>query len=80
MLEDRAPAGDAETLPQTGLPREWEHVLSSPFVLHPQYGTRCSTVVLLGRDGGLLVRERRFEPSGARDGDTQIELGPGEWP
>ena len=69
-----------ELLPETGLPREWERVLSSPFVLHPEYGTRSSTVVLIDRDGALLVRERRFEPSGNRSGETEIELARGAWP
>ena len=80
MLEDRTPAAPDELLPETGLPSEWERVLSSPFVLHPEYGTRCSTVVLVDRDGALLVRERRFEPSGKRSGETEIELAPGAWP
>ena len=80
MLEDRSPAGAAEPLPETGLPREWERVLSSPFVLHPEYGTRCSTVVLIERDGALLLRERRFDPSGVASGETEIALAPGAWP
>jgi uncharacterized protein with NRDE domain len=80
ILADRTAAGAAEPLPETGLPHEWERVLSSPFVLHPQYGTRSSTVVLIARDGTLLVRERRFEPSGAPSGETEIALAPGEWP
>jgi len=80
MLEDRSLASADETLPATGLPREWERVLSSPFVLHPEYGTRCSTAVLIDRDGALLVRERRFEPSGMRSGETEIALPPGAWP
>ncbi|HYK26108.1 MAG TPA: NRDE family protein [Steroidobacteraceae bacterium] len=80
ILEDRAPAGAGEPLPETGLPSEWERVLSSPFVLHPEYGTRSSTVVLIDRDGALLVRERRFEPSGNQSGETEIDLPPGAWP
>lgn len=80
MLEDRSPAGADEALPETGLPHEWERVLSSPFVLHPEYGTRCSTVVLIERDGALLVRERRFEPSGVASGETEIALARGAWP
>ncbi|HEY2591205.1 MAG TPA: NRDE family protein [Steroidobacteraceae bacterium] len=80
ILEDRTPAAPGELLPETGLPSEWERVLSSAFVLHPEYGTRCSTVVLIDRDGALLVRERRFEPSGNQSGETEIELPPGAWP
>lgn len=80
MLDDRSPAQAGEPLPQTGLPPEWERVLSAPFVLHPEYGTRCSTVLLIEADGALLVRERRFEPTGVASGDTEFALAPGEWP
>ncbi len=80
FLQDRTPAAAGEPLPETGLPREWERVLSSPFVLHPQYGTRSSTIVLLDENGGLCVRERRFDPSGAASGETEVALAPGEWP
>ncbi len=72
MLADRTPAGADEPLPDTGLSPEWERVLSSPFVLHPQYGTRCSTVVLLEPDGTLLVRERRFDAAGEVSGETEM--------
>lgn len=80
ILEDRTPAGANESLPRTGLPREWEQVLSAPFVLHPEYGTRCSTVVLRDVDGALLLRERRFDPAGELSGETALSLAPGEWP
>lgn len=79
MLADRAPAASHERLPETGLTPEWERVLSSPFVLHPEYGTRCSTVVLLEPDGALTVRERRFDAGGSVTGETEVELPPGEW-
>ncbi len=79
MLADRAPADPDERLPETGLSPEWERVLSAPFVLHPEYGTRCSTVVLLEPDGALLLRERRFDAAGALTGETEVSLRPGEW-
>lgn len=79
ILEDRSPAAADEPLPETGLPRELERALSSPFVLDPRYGTRCSTVVMLEASGALLVRERRFDPSGDVSGETEVALPPGEW-
>jgi uncharacterized protein with NRDE domain len=80
LLADRRPA--EETLPADtgGLPREWARALSAPFVLHPQYGTRCSTVVLLEGDDRLYIAERRFDSSGALSGATEFRLAPGEWP
>ena len=80
LLADRRPA--EATLPaHTGaLPQEWARALSAPFVLHPQYGTRCSTVVLLEGDGRLHIAERRFDAAGALTGATEFNLAPCEWP
>lgn len=80
MLADSRPAAAHEPLPETGLPPEWERVLSSPFVLHPDYGTRCSTVLLIEPSGAVRLTERRFERTGAMSGETAIRLGAGEWP
>lgn len=81
ILDDRTLAAADEELPQTGgLPREWERVLSAPFVLHPDYGTRASTVLLLEPSGAGYLAERRFDPHGTRIGDTEFALAAGEWP
>lgn len=79
LLADDRPADRAE-LPQTGLSPEWEHRLSAPFVRHADYGTRCSTVVLVGHDGAADVVERRFDADGRPTGETGWRLAPGEWP
>lgn len=71
LLADRAPA-DLDETPDTGLPPEWERALSSPFVLHERYGTRCSTILLVGHDGHTTVFERRFDASGVTTGATRI--------
>ena len=80
MLADRTRA-----LPDTPenarpLAPEWVEVLSSPFVVHPLFGTRCSTLVMIGHDGSLCVQERRFAASGALTGESAWTLGSGEWP
>jgi uncharacterized protein with NRDE domain len=67
MLGDREPALD-HLLPQTGLSREWELLLSSPFIVDERYGTRCSTVAMIGYDGQVLARERRFDAAGRSTG------------
>jgi uncharacterized protein with NRDE domain len=80
LLADRTPA-QAQHKAQTGaLPREWAQALSAPFVLHPEYGTRCSTVLLLEGSGRLQLMERRFDPAGRLSGETEFRLQPGEWP
>jgi uncharacterized protein with NRDE domain len=80
LLGDRATAALDEELPQTGIPLEWERVLSSPFVLHPDYGTRASTLVLLEASGAGYLAERRFDPQGTLQGEVEFTLSPQEWP
>jgi len=61
-----------------GLPADMERAMSSPFVLHPRYGTRCSTVLLAGHDGRTVVSERRFDATGGLCGATRIEFASDE--
>ena len=70
LLADRTPA-DLDETPDTGLPPDWERALSSPFVVHDRYGTRCSTVLLVEHDGRTAVFERRFDAAGALTGATR---------
>jgi uncharacterized protein with NRDE domain len=49
-------------------------------VLHPEYGTRCSTVLLEEPDGRLYLAERRFGSRGETVGETEFRLNAGEWP
>lgn len=71
LLDDRQAAADDE-LPDTGIGRELERLLSAPFIVSPEYGTRCTTVVLAGRDGSMQVIERRYGAGGATEGRTAI--------
>jgi uncharacterized protein with NRDE domain len=80
MLADRTRA--LPDTPASGWPLapEWVEVLSSPFVVHPLFGTRCSTLVMIGYDDSLCVQERRFDASGALTGESGWTLSRGEWP
>jgi uncharacterized protein with NRDE domain len=78
LLADRTPA--LEGPPQTGLSPEWEKTLSAPFVVHPTYGTRCSTVLLLEPTGRAVMAERSFDATGTPSGQTEFHLNAGEWP
>jgi len=59
LLASRSRPPD-ESLPETGVGLEWERVLSPLFIESPSYGTRCSTVVLIDRDGMVTFVERVF--------------------
>ncbi|MFN1834734.1 NRDE family protein [Balneola sp. MJW-20] len=63
MTEDKAPA---DQLPDTGLEPEWEKALSSIFISIDGYGTRCSTLLLIDREGSLSFTERRYEPGSSK--------------
>jgi uncharacterized protein with NRDE domain len=80
LLADRTRVSNEAELPHTGLSREWEQVLSSPFVQDPDYGTRCSTVLMLERSGACYLAERRFDARGTSQGETEFRLNAGEWP
>jgi uncharacterized protein with NRDE domain len=69
-LARRDPAPDAE-LPDTGVGAERERTLSSAFIVTPEYGTRSSTVLLLGRDGEVRLTERTTTLPAA-DGFTEV--------
>lgn len=79
LLSDSTPAVPAERGGGT-LPPDWAQALSAPFVLHPQYGTRCSTLLLLEPDGAVYLAERRFDARGERSGETEFQLNAAAWP
>jgi uncharacterized protein with NRDE domain len=71
-LADTTIAPD-DALPDTGVGLELERTLSPPFVRGERYGTRCSSVVLAGRDR-ILFAERRYGPDAVLLGDSVVAL------
>ena len=59
LLADREIVADAQ-LPETGVPLEWERILSAVFVTSPDYGTRASTLLTMERTGRVTLLERSF--------------------
>lgn len=53
-----------EKLPVTGIPVEWEKLLSSIFITSPDYGTRSTTIILLDVERNVEVCEKSYSPSG----------------
>ncbi len=66
LLDDRQPADDHE-LPDTGVGRELESMLSSPFIVSDRYGTRSSSALLLGST--ITMAERTFDATGKSNGE-----------
>lgn len=72
LLADRSPAHDAE-LPDTGIGLPYERLLAPVFIAHRDYGTRCSTVLALRRDGRWRFEERRFGPDAIALGHSVLQ-------
>ena len=60
ILRDEQIAPDHQ-LPNTGLDLERERALSAMFIKTPNYGSRCSTVVLIDNDNKVSYSERVYD-------------------
>ena len=74
-LADTRIAADAE-LPDTGIGLALERPLSAAFVRQPGYGTRASTLILVGHDDSARIHERSFDAAGRCTGETRLALPP----
>lgn len=70
ILSDRSIVED-EFLPDTGIPKEIEKILSAVFIKTEKYGTRCSTVVMVDSSNKVQFVERTFNPE--NDKFSQVE-------
>jgi uncharacterized protein with NRDE domain len=59
LLKDHTMAPD-DTLPRTGVPLEWERILSPIFITSPTYGTRSSSIVLIDKEDRITFMDRTF--------------------
>jgi len=71
LLDDRN-KGPVEEVVSRGLGFARAHSITAPFIVMPEYGTRCSTVVLADNSGKWRMHERRFDPEGMSIGDSRI--------
>jgi uncharacterized protein with NRDE domain len=60
LLADRHIPPDSK-LPSTGIGLEWERLLSSIFIESPVYGTRSSTILLIGKNRRVRFVEKVFD-------------------
>jgi uncharacterized protein with NRDE domain len=72
LLADRAltPGEIPENLETRLAP---EQLMKHYFIVSPVYGTRSSTVVLIGRNGGVKFMERQFDPEGKEAGTRSFK-------
>ncbi len=68
---ERGPADEARG---DSLPFEIAHAITAPFIITPDYGTRCSTVVAADSDGNWNFLERRFDDGGDATGESRFSF------
>lgn len=73
LLDDKQKA-PANTIESSRLPFTTAHAISAPFIVLPDYGTRCSTVALRDAAGGWSMRERRFDAAGKNTGESAFAI------
>lgn len=72
---DRAPLGEVDT---SRLPIGTALATSAPFIVTPEFGTRCSTLVTADRNGTWRFLEYRFDAEGKRTGETAFSFSAAE--
>lgn len=73
LLNNPQQAND-DRLPNTGITAPLEKLLSAIFIISPEYGTRCSTVITVDQQGKLAWQERSFAPSGLETNRSQYDI------
>ncbi len=76
LLQDRTP-GHVDPAEAVRLGETTARAITAPFVVNPDYGTRCSTLVTLDRDSRWRLVERRFDAGGNRVGDSVYVVASG---
>lgn len=77
LLSDDARFPD-EMLPETGIGKTWESILSPIFIKSDIYGTRCSSVITVAASGKIRFCERRYDTS--KSDDTRcFDMYPGKY-
>ncbi|MBU0972440.1 MAG: NRDE family protein [Proteobacteria bacterium] len=78
LLSDTSRPPDAN-LPDTGVGKEWEKILSPLFIQSPSYGTRSSIVMGITSQGQIQVTERTYFPDRTTPyTDRNFSLFPGD--
>ncbi|MEQ8264700.1 NRDE family protein [Pseudohaliea sp.] len=70
-LADRSLPPEPEQRIIAGMTEEEIAALAAPFIVGERYGTRASTVVLVG-EGAVALEERRFAAGGVRAGSSSL--------
>jgi uncharacterized protein with NRDE domain len=56
------------------LTHELARAITAPFIVSPEYGTRCSTLLTMRSSGDVEFVERRFDTLGESTGTTRFKF------
>jgi uncharacterized protein with NRDE domain len=73
LMNDRD-KGPVEEVERGRLDFHTAHAITAPFIILPEYGTRCTTLVLVDRNGDWRLTERRFDPAGTIAGESRFSF------
>ncbi len=73
ILGDRE-KGPVDEVKSSRLPFATAHAITAPFIVLPEYGTRCSTVVLADQSNRWSLLERRFSANGDKSGESRYSF------
>jgi len=77
LLDDRE-KGPLSEVRSDRLPFATAHAITAPFIVTPEYGTRCSSIVRADSNGRWQLLERRFDAAGKNTGESQYSFNVGE--
>jgi uncharacterized protein with NRDE domain len=77
LLGDRDKGPPAE-VDSSRLPFAIAHATTAPFIVMPEFGTRCSTLVSADSAGAWRLLERRFDQAGKHTGESLFSFVVGE--
>lgn len=77
LLDDRE-KGPVSEVKSDRLPFATAHAITAPFIVTPEYGTRCSSIVRVDSEGRWQLLERRFNAAGKKVGEAQYSFRSGE--
>ena len=55
---------ETDQLPKTGVPLSWEQLLSSIFIISPEYGTRTTNIITLDNEGRICIYDQSHNEQG----------------
>lgn len=76
LMDDRQ-KGPVDEVERGRLDFQTAHAVTAPFIVMPDYGTRCTTVLLGARNGEWRLTERRFDPQGTLAGESRFTFASG---